>query len=42
MPKDLDHYIKEADEMIKLDVPRNAMNDKMDVMDHIEWVPPAE
>ncbi len=42
MPKEFDHYIKEADEMIKLDKPRNAMNDKMDVMDHIEWVPPAE
>ncbi|KKL95566.1 hypothetical protein LCGC14_1853320, partial [marine sediment metagenome] len=42
MPKELKHYIKEADEMIKLDVPRNAMNDKMDAMDHVDWVPPEE
>jgi hypothetical protein len=42
MPKELDHYIALAEKMIKLDEPRNALNNKVDVMDHVEWIPPKE
>ncbi len=42
MPKELEHYMLLVQKMIKLDVPRNTMNDKMDAMDHVEWVPPSE
>ena len=38
--KELKHYVELAEEFIKLDVPRNAMNDKMDRMDHVDWEPP--
>ena len=42
MPKDLNHYILLSKEMIDLDKDRNTMNKKIDMMDHIEWVPDPE
>lgn len=42
MPKKLDHYIALAEEMIDLDKDRNTMNKKIDMMDHIEWMPDPE
>ncbi len=38
--KELEHYILLAEEMIKLDEPRNNLNNLIDDMDHIDWVPP--
>jgi hypothetical protein len=42
MPKELEHYIKLSEKMIKLDEPRNSLNDKIDAMEHVEWVPDSE